>query len=58
MKRKDSSRPGIRIIRDRHIVRMLQENEPVIRDEMDEWMIQLNEANDGNGKSGKPIFGE
>jgi hypothetical protein len=39
-----SGKPWIKIVKDRYLDRSFRDNEPVIRDEFDEWMIRLNEA--------------
>lgn len=41
-------KPGFRIVRERHLMGTMRENEPVIRDEADEWMMHLNDPDEDN----------
>jgi len=46
-----TGKPWIKIVKDRYLERSFRDNEPVIRDEVDEWMIRLNEAYGEDGRS-------
>jgi len=46
-----TGKPWIKIVKDRYLERSFRDNEPVIRDEVDEWMIRLNEA---HGEDNRP----
>lgn len=48
MGKKRAGESWIKIIKEREFERSFRENEPVIRDDADAWMIRLNELRDGS----------
>jgi|GEM_PF-1430198 len=59
MNRTHPARPGVKIVRDRYIGRSFRDNEPVIRDEADEWMIHLNDNSEYSDRSySRPAYDE
>lgn len=52
------SKPWIKIVKAKYMDRSFRDNEPVIRDDADEWMIRLNERGDESYRNGPHSYYE